>query len=319
MKKTLMSLALVFVLVLTLLSPAAMAEDAAAAGTGLDELMDQFITLTGEDVSGNYLLENAVKKLLIYIQEKAEEQNISVEELLDTFVAGLKDENGKFDSSKLLGLLMSGFGSSSGSADEEEGMTAEEVRNLPYFKEREFRDDAVGAHVIDEYRDSLETGDVQLVFKAYVMNAEDDPLYNLGYFELHNFKADGTDLKLMSIASSIEYLAFEKNEAGEYVLAEAIRAEEGDGFEASLGALLEKYGASREQLESQIANKNYYITGDMMVYLENHPEYERIEYNGELRTLDEMQGLFQEAEDAMWDNVLEGVDMSDLADLFGGD
>ena len=49
-----------------------------------------------------------------------------------------------------------------------------------------------------------------LVFKAYVMNADDDPLYNPGYFELHNFKADGTDLKLMSIASGIEYLAFEK-------------------------------------------------------------------------------------------------------------
>ena len=48
--------------------------------------MEKFSALTGEDVSGNCLLENAVKKLLICIREKAEEQIISAEELLDTFV-----------------------------------------------------------------------------------------------------------------------------------------------------------------------------------------------------------------------------------------
>ena len=325
MKKTLMTLLLVFTLLLTFAVPTVLAEDAASAGTGLDAILDQIRAAIGEESFSEYMVEKTVKKLLISLQKEADTRGVPVEELLDSAVSRLMNEDGSFDVLSLLGSLMSGdlFGSSE-TADEEDkdDDSMEELLNLPYFTERALRDTAVDAYVIDEYKDSLEAGDVQFVFKVYVENEEGDPQYNLGYFELRNYKADGADLKLANSASRIEYLAFDKNETGEYVLTEAIGTEDGNRYESSLEVLLDKFGVTRESMESQLADKDYYITGDIVSYLEKHPEYERIEYNGEMKALEEMRELYGAAEDAMWSRMLEGIDMSELAELatfLGGD
>ena len=318
MKKTLVALLLVFSLLLTFALPSVLAEDGASADAGMNAILDQIQAAVGEEFSGDYMVEKIVKKLLISLQEEADTRGVSVEELLDSAVSRLRNEDGSFDILPLLGGLMSGdlFGSSEAADEEDENDDSmEELLNMPYFTERALRDTAVDAYVIDEYKDSLEASDVQFVFKVYVENEEGDPQYNLGYFELRNFKADGADLKLDSSASRIEYLAFDKNEAGEYVLTEAIGTEDGDGFESSLEVLLQKFGVTRESMESQLVDKDYYITSDIVSYLEKHPEYERIEYNGELKTLEEMRELQDAAEDAMWERALEGIDMSELAEM----
>ena len=314
MKKTICGLLVAIMLVVTLAIPMASAEQAEEDRFGfgsLEAIIKSLFPNDGEGDPKEYSLENTVKDILISIQDKAAEKGVEIEDLLDEWLGKIKNEIGEIDLESIGSLIGDFFGFGSESDDEE--VTLEEFRNSPYILEREARDAAVDAYIIDEYKDTLEPGDVQIVIKTYATNAEDDPLYNLGYFMLINFTAEGTDLKFKNSAANTEYLAFEKNEAGEYILIEAIPAEEGEGYADSVTALCEKFGITADSFYDEISQMNidYYKSSELLYFLQNHPEYERIEYQGELKTLDEMQQVFDDALTVIFSTAFADFDFSD--------
>ena len=285
-KKRFLAFLTALMLVFSLALPAALAE-ADPEGSELDGLMEMLGALLGVDMTdGEYIVEKLVSSIVAAIKEEADARGVSPEALVQEFIAGLVGEDGELDLSGLIGLI--GFGSGFGD-DEDAGDEGEEYSLYDAFRARNA---VIDEYIKDEYRDILEPGDVQIPYHLDIENAEGDPLYDLGYFGLQNFTVDGTDLKLKNAAGAVEYLTFTADEDLNFTLVEAIRAEDGEGYADSIATLCEKHGITVESFNTNLDQKDFYETMYLFTFLRDHPEYERIEYLGEMRTVDEMETLW---------------------------
>jgi len=78
---------------------------------------------------------------------------------------------------------------------------------------------------------------------------------------------------------------------------DAVFAEKGDNLVPSLEELCSQVGMTADEcLESQAENR-VFVLYDLETYMEEHPEVKGIEYDGEIRTAEEL--------DAIWDAKLE--------------
>ena len=316
MKKSLIALLMSLVLVVTLAAPAS------AGG-----LLDKFKTLKEkiesaiageeetepepeaepkaepeaetEDDEDKYAVEKAVKKLLIYVEDQCKANGIEPEEALDMVMTMVTDKDGNLDLSSVLGLIGMFVGG--------EGMTAEageeEIAGGGYIEMLRNRAPVLKEYIINEHADALEPGDVQLVSYPTVNNDEDDPRYVLGYFTLLNFTAEGRDLKFKNSASSVEYLVFETDENLQFTLAQAYRAEDGEKYSESVDKLCEMHKVTREKFNDSTSEtqKDWDETATLMYFLQDNPDYDRIEYKGELKTYDEMSAIYDE----IFDQIME--------------
>ena len=145
-------------------------------------------------------------------------------------------------------------------------------------------------YATEVFNQILEPGDEQILFSFGFTKA--DGLYAeteiLGSYGLANYTADGADLKMKNYAGKILLIYIEKNEDGTYTVTGAEQTEDGDGYEASLAALCEKYGISVESVQGSLESKDWLDTLSLIAFMNSHPQYERIEYQGELKTLEEI-------------------------------
>ena len=238
-----------------------------------------------------------MKKLITYAGEKCREKGIQPEEALDQVMAMVTDEEGKTDLSTVLSLTgLFGSGETDAepeSEDEEEGLTYIQVYNM--------RNEAFRKVFMEEYRDA-DMGDEQINLAILLTNEEDNLEEAFGVFELLTYTADGTDLKLNSREKKIAYMVFTIDDEANFELAEDLRAESDD----DINALCRRHKIERDDFD--------YYTDDMHAdwdavyllgaFLEDHPEYERIEFRGAMRTKEELETL----EDEILDEILESFD-----------
>ena len=310
MKRSLLAFLLAFILAFTLAVPAAGAD-----GGRLGDLLNKVRSVFADD-SETAVEESAdpdgrglgslIRRGLGKVQEMLDEEGIDVESLIGrlfTRFTGSSGEEAVGEIAGLLGGLLGGEGEADlsglsgllgmlGGGDDDTDLTDADIDSNPYIIALRARDAAVEAYIIDEYKDILEPGDVQIVITNILINDEDDPTRNLGYFELKNYTVDGVNLMLKNSMGHVEYLTFTVNEEGVFELAEAVRAEEGDGYEASVAAMCEKYGITPDAFYAEMGNMDFYETLQLSSFLMNHPEYEKIEYNGEPASKDDL--------DAVW-------------------
>ena len=302
MKKTFLAILMALMLVVTAALPVAGAD---GLGDRLSHLKDTIKSAIGgkEESGSEYAVEKLVKKLVGMIEEKCRENGIDASQVLDQLLPMFTDENGKVDLSALTSLI--GMFTSGGADSEEDPMAELDFSEGSYLGQVFRRDDMIREYVAEEYKDLLETGDVQIITMITVPHEEDELRYVLGYFSLANYRAEGKDLKFMNYAGNVEYLAFAGEDGANLTLAEAIPAEEGVNYSASVDALCEKYGRDRKDFDWDIdeMHKAWEETYRMVDFLEDHPEYERIEYMGEMKTLEEMQQIY----DDYFDQVMEAA------------
>ena len=221
-----------------------------------------------------------------------------------------------FDLSSLLGLLGGGAGESgieSVSGDDLAGLLGllagdesgddfdfdaflEEFRSSPEYQEYIARWDARKAYLNERYAD-LEKGDEQIVIVADVTNFDNiDPNVEFGSFVLANYKVDGKDLKFMNSEGDVLLLNYEKQEDGTYKVGDVMVAEKGDGFDASIQSMCEAFGATLDDYNEHVEMEEYEGRDCLRDFLREHPEYERIEYNGEMKSLEDLDAI----QDAYW-------------------
>ena len=114
-----------------------------------------------------------------------------------------------------------------------------------------------------------------------------------------NFTADGKDLKLKNFAGNVEYLILMQIDEAAFEVVDSIQAEEGDGYAGSIAALCEKYGITTEkfgitteEFDKYMEKKDSYDALNADNFFFDHPECERIEFQGELKTEEEMDEIF---------------------------
>ena len=190
----------------------------------------------------------------------------------------------------LLGML---FGEGEGdNEDFDLDSFLEAYRSSPEYLEYLGRLDALTVHLNEEYA-TLEKGDVQIVTWSPILNFEnEDPNFELGYYSVSNFVADGVNLKLVSYGGNMELLTYAPQEDGTFMIVEAIAAEEGEGFEDSVRSMCDAFGVPFEDyIEHKNSGIDFDEMWDLLTFLEENPEYERIEYKGELLTAEELDAL----------------------------
>ena len=312
MKKTMLALMMVSVLIFSMAAPAVCAEeeDPGSMLGGLLEMVQS--AFSEEEGSGEYVVENIVKSILVNIGEEAEKQGIGVDELLDNVINDLKDEEGNFDMNALGGLLggILGFG--------DDGDSVWESDDYAVWQEKMA---AIDAYILEEYKDDAEEGDIRIVNKMNISKdeapatdeeesaaesaeeaveetaaedaaaAEEGQMVFMGYYSVYTYTPDGSELKLKKYSGNVEILTVAKNEEGKYEVAEAVKAEDGDAYEASIASMCEAYGVSVESLESSMESVEWLELLTINYYLDEHPEVEKIEYDGAMRTPEELEEI----------------------------
>ena len=307
MKKSLLALLTALILVFTFAVPVA---DAGGFRDRFADLKNRIQSAYGskEENNSEYVVEKLVKKLMGLVEDKCRENGIEPSQILDQLLAQFTDESGNIDVSaltSLIGLFTSG--------EKDTGTESSEEFVIPagsYIEQMFRRDDIIRLHVADEYKDLLEAGDVQIITLIIAPHAEDDLRYALGYFSLSNYTADGKDLKFKNYAGNVEYLEFAVDDDKNFELVEVIPAEEGENYSSSIDALCEKYGEDRKSFDYRTdeMHREWERLYDMISCLEDHPEYERIEFNGEMKTLDELQTINDDLFDAIMESAFASAE-----------
>ncbi len=223
----------------------------------------------------SYTLEHLVSKLNIYVKDYCEENNIDPSEALSQVIGMITNEEGGISLDAVLSLL---------------SMFSGEFGSNSYITEIDNEKAAVDVYYLAKYQDEIAEGDVPIVFDTGVINSDIGPTKTIVYLRLVVYTPDGADLKQKFFADSVELLTFDEDEELNFTLAEAIAAEPGDDLEANITALCEQMGITYDAFYVYYdpVEIDWGWTYHLEEFLEANPQYERIEYEGELKTLDEI-------------------------------
>ncbi|MBP5168227.1 MAG: hypothetical protein ILP14_03380, partial [Oscillospiraceae bacterium] len=157
---------------------------------------------------------------------------------------------------------------------------------------------------LNEKYAELEKGDEQVVIASTVTNFDtNDPDVEFGYFALANYKADGKDLIMLNCKGNVEILTYAKQEDGTFKVVESVVAEEGAGQDACIREMCDAFGVTLKDYNEHLDLMDYEEQGCLLDFLGEHPEYERIEYMGELKTKDDLEAM----QDAFWEAYIAAL------------
>ena len=141
----------------------------------------------------------------------------------------------------------------------------------------------------------MENGDVQIV--ATDIYHEDD--YKQEEIRLlcnmiqNNYRMDEENqLRFVDSSEDVVLFTHENNPEGKYPVKDAVFAEKGDHYLSSVEALFNETGESVDTLEQDLELSRILVLYDLKDYLEKHPEVKGIEYEGEIRTAEELDDIW---------------------------
>jgi len=133
--------------------------------------------------------------------------------------------------------------------------------------------------------------------QALYMNApmplmQDDGLVRvICQFRQENFKLEGKDLRLANSTDDCILVVFESGNDGKWTIRSSTLADKGPGREASIEALCIEAGYLPENLDAT-AMWDLIMQFELTEVIKNHPEADRIEYNGTMVTGAELNDMF---------------------------
>ena len=121
--------------------------------------------------------------------------------------------------------------------------------------------------------------------------------------------------QLWMVDSSEDVVLFthERNQDGGYSIKDAVFAEKGDNYMSSVEALLIETGESVDDLEETLETSRVFVLYDLKNYLEEHPEVKGIEYEGEIRTAEELDQIWNVKLDELYDKYGDGSSSEEAA------
>ena len=288
MKKALISLLVASVLAFSFTIPAA---SAGGMRDKLDSLRNKIEERFNRDDAESvpkeekkHALEKTIKGIIEKIAAMTEETGISGDEALDNLLQMITDEKGELDLSAVFGLV-----SIFGIGDDSDATGTEEEEISPYITAIRNRDAITDARLLEECAEMIGEGDVPFISVFSVSNEEDNIDTLLGCFNLIVYTLDGSDLKYKDSVSDIAYFVYNMDEDLNFEISEMVVARDDE----TLNTLCGRHGISREDFDRSTNEDDlaFFTTFDMVLFLDTHPEYERIEYNGKMYTREEMDSL----------------------------
>jgi hypothetical protein len=159
--------------------------------------------------------------------------------------------------------------------------------------------DTTKNHLTEETSEYLEAGDETIISGIIgdFDEDEDGTLHLLGYFTVMNFDADEEnpkDLLVKNGAGLTELITFELNEDGKYEITDYMTAEDGEDYSGSIADMCEYMGIEPDSFFEQMGICDLDYVSDLHNFLVDHPEYEHIEYMGELVSHEDLDNIADE-------------------------
>ena len=241
----------------------------------------------------------------------------------DGLVSAFTDENGNFDEGKADALL-----NSLGILDENNNLNLEEVGSLieglagtaltdeteaeiPSDDEEEsvlirYYDAITAAaesYVLEANADSFDAADLNF-FVPMITNAieaEDGTIKVVGDFWQLNYNVDNDTLVEASGGSMPALLTMEKAEDGSLTVTEGRVAQDGEGNWADIESFCEEIGTTTDEYLAATNENNRELSLDNMIleYIGEHPEITRVEKNGSVLSVDDLQAEMEERFETM--------------------
>ncbi len=151
-------------------------------------------------------------------------------------------------------------------------------------------------YILEHNAALMDTGDVQILSNdnIYQSDLDLDVIRFLSCVIQNNYRKDEEN-QLWSVSSAEDIVLFrqQKDEEGNYPVMEAVFAQEGEQFEASLEEMILAAGAEMtvDELLESIGLSRILVLFDLKEYLEEHPEIKGLEYDGEIRNVEELDAI----------------------------
>lgn len=215
-----------------------------------------------------------------------------IKEALEEKVDDVTDENGDFEEDKLKELMAALFGPEEGEEAPDLGKEIEKgiEEGIAVVKQI---DEAIDQHLEEEFADSIEKGDETICSHtiADIDFHEDETLHILGYFSLTNYDVDKDcpdDLVMKNYAGQPELLELTPDADGKYAVTNCVAAEDGEGYSDSVAAMCEDIEMDLDKFYEAMALTDLTYLVDLYNFMDEHEQYDHIEYTGEMKTKDEL-------------------------------
>ena len=155
-------------------------------------------------------------------------------------------------------------------------------------------------YIKDRNAEIIDPADVQIVSNRSIHTVkyepEDTKLTNMAVMIQYNYRRnDENQLLFVSGAEDIVLFKHQKDEEGSYPVVEATFAEDGETYTASIEKMCGEAGITPDECFESIASAEAGAAYDLAEYLKNNPDIVGIEYQGEIRTAEELENLYYDA------------------------
>ena len=173
-------------------------------------------------------------------------------------------------------------------------------------------------YIKDRNAEMMDPADVQIVSNCSIYTAEYEPgdteLTNMTVMTQGNYRLnDENQLLFVSGAEDIVLFKHQKDEEGSYPVVEATFAEDGETYTASIEKMCAEVGITLDECFESIEFAEAWVAYDLADYLKNNPDIAGIEYQGEIRSAEELEDLFYSILDELYppeeDALMEDEDL----------
>lgn len=299
---------MVLALVLAMTTPAAMPIQAAEAETAekksgildailgeggiLDRLVGEGGLLEGELPEGMDI-DGLINTLKEQLSEAGSEANQVVESILEK----AKEKYGPAVHDRLKEILMPVLEKLLGEGADLEALEALENADMDkVFAQVGMARELAKDYILEKNADILESGDVQImdVSNVYEKFGLSEEFPYLTYVIQYNYTEDENhQLHYLCESADLLLMTLHEEEDGSLTsLDEPVVKEEND--EAFLQDFCGNVGGTLEDFQATIDFAKAYFPYTLAKYLEEHPEYTGVEYNGEMHTAEELEDIANE-------------------------
>ncbi len=233
----------------------------------------------GAEISG--MLETA--------REQLGEAGSEISEVLGKVAGAVKDKAGEIDVDAIKEYAGALIGRIIGDQDYDIGSIDEivEVYNLIRKAEEDF--------ILDHNAGMFDASDVQIVSNnnIYMDQFDVDPIRSLACMSQNNYRLDEENrLWFVSGAADVVLFSHQNNGDGNYQVVASAFAQDGENYMPSIEAMCNEVGISLDECIETIESAKAMEIFDLQRYMKDHPELAGIEFEGEIRTADELETLF---------------------------
>ena len=295
---------LIGVLAAVISASAVFAEEAASEAAAEQEEASGGLleTLFGEGGPLNEVLPEGtdINEMIGTAKEQLDQADSEIGMVLGKIADMAHEEVSNFDADELKELAEGLLGDLVGEREDDLDLSSLDA----YLKICESYNAAEEQYIKDHNADILVPGDVQIVspYSIETSKFEQDAadIKNLTCMIQNNYELnDENELLFVSSREDIVLFKHQKDEDGNYPVAEAVFAEDGENYDPSIEKMCDEMGITLDECIGEIAFAEASVPNDLEKYLEENPDIKGIEYQGEIRTAEELEEIFYAAIDEL--------------------